>query len=72
MSVLLRCPASVPALFSRAVEHDLQTEHRVTLRRSSISSGVPLAATSVWAAVVLIEVPLIKAATVLVGRALPG
>ena len=66
MSVLLRHPATVPALFSRAVEIDPPAARGPRVRHPLLA-GAPL----FWAAVVLIEVPLVKAAAATVGLALP-
>ena len=66
MSVLLRHPATVPALFSRAVEPDPPPEPGPSPWRR-LARGAPL----LWAVVVLIEVPLVKAAAAAVGLALP-
>ena len=66
MSVLLRHPASVPALFSRAVEIDAPAARGARPWRR-LAIGQPL----FWAALVLVEVPLVKAAAAAVGLALP-
>ncbi len=73
MSVLLRNPAVVPALFSRAVDLDTAVDpagegsawHRLT-------SNPPFLAVSGWAAVMLIDIPLVKAATKAVAFHLHG
>jgi hypothetical protein len=70
MSVLLRHPAIVPALFSRAVEPDPRVEGASTLW-SRVVDRAPLAIATIWTVVVLIEVPLVKAAAAAVGLALP-
>ena len=66
MSVLLRHPASVPALFSRAmdVQHPAGRD-RPGWRR--LASSGPFVAVSGWAAVMLVDVPLVKAVTLLAG-----
>lgn len=70
MSVLLRHPGTVPALFSRAVEPDPRADDAPTPWARCLR-GLPLVATVAWAAVVLVEVPLVKAAAAAVGLALP-
>ncbi len=70
MSVLLRHPATVPALFSRSVDPELQSD-RVRAPWYRVSRGSPLALTVVWAAVILVEVPIVRAAAAAVGLALP-
>ncbi len=70
MSVLLRHPATVPALFSRAAEPDAHAPGGPGAWRR-LARSAPLAMTTAWAAVVLVEVPLVKAAAAAVGLALP-
>lgn len=65
MSVLLRHPAIVPALFSRAVDPDPRTECGPSPWKRLLR-GAPF----LWTAVVLIEVLLVKAAAATVGLAL--
>ena len=67
MSVLLRHPATVPALFSRAVDPDPRSED-ARLPWLDMLRRAPFAAAAAWIAVVLIDVPLVKVA---VGLALP-
>lgn len=73
MSVLLRHPAIVPALFSRAVEADASAPRRaVDWRR--LLAGVPAAAPSLglvsaWAAAVVVDLTLVRAAVAAVGLA---
>ncbi|WP_237476691.1 hypothetical protein [Lichenibacterium dinghuense] len=67
MSVLLRHPATVPALFSRSVDPDPRSEDARS-PWSNLARRLPLAATAAWIAVALIDVPLVKAAA---GLALP-
>ncbi len=70
MSALLRQPASVPALFSRAMDADLPAERALSAWRRLASSG-PVLAFSGWALVTLVDMPLVKAATLAVALALP-
>ncbi len=70
MSVLLRHPATVPALFSRAVEPLPRVDDAPSLWPRRVRNA-PLLVTIAWAAVVLVEVPLVKAAAAAVGLALP-
>lgn len=70
MSVLLRHPAIVPALFSRAVEPDLRVD-AASRPWSRFVGRMPLAFAAVWTAAILVEVPLVKAAAAAVGLALP-
>ena len=70
MSVLLRHPATVPALFSRASDPDPR-EEAVRTPWFRALRGSPLALAAVWTAVVLVEVPIVKAAAAAVGLALP-
>ena len=64
MSILLRQPATVPALFSRTVECD-RSPGRPTRGWPRQVRGVPLLAVSGWIAVAVVEVPLVKAAALL-------
>ena len=70
MSVLLRHPATVPALFSRAVDPDPRADSAPSAW-SRVVRRAPFVVTSAWAAVALIDVPLVKAAVAPVGLALP-
>ena len=70
MSVLLRHPATVPALFSRAVEPELRSE-RARTPWYHIGYGSPIMMAAVWTVVILIEVPIVRAAAAAVGLALP-
>ena len=70
MSVLLRHPAIVPALFSRAVEPHPRVDDAPSLWARCVRRA-PLVAAVAWTAVVLVEVPLVKAAAAAVGLALP-
>lgn len=70
MSVLLRHPATVPALFSRAVDPDPRAEGGPSAW-SRFALRAPFLVTSAWAAVALIDVPLVKAAALSAGFALP-
>lgn len=62
MSVLLRHPAAVPALFARATEPETASDpgRRRRPRRPALDAAT--LAVSVWALVVLIEIPLARAA----------
>lgn len=72
MSVLLRCPEAVPALFGGSAEADgSMVRHASRWRRLVPASPVALAAGS-CAATILIDVPLVKAAMAAVGFALRG
>ncbi|RYC30612.1 hypothetical protein D3273_18185 [Lichenibacterium minor] len=66
MSVLLRHPATVPALFSRAVDPEPPAEGR-----RGAGNALAQVTALLWAAAVLIEVPLVKAAAAAVGLTLP-
>ncbi|MGI3899948.1 MAG: hypothetical protein ACRYGP_31960 [Janthinobacterium lividum] len=70
MSALLRHPALVPALFSRAMDTDVSTEREVSIRER-LSRSAPLLAVVGWAFVLLIDVPLVKAATLLAALVRP-
>lgn len=70
MSVLLRHPASVPALFSRAMDVQLPAGHDMTGWRR-LATSAPFVAVSGWAAVMLIDVPLVKAAALVAGLGVP-
>ena len=70
MSVLLRYPATVPALFSHGVEPEPPAA-RTSSVWSRLVPRAPLVTAAAWAAVVLVEVPLVKAAAAAVGLALP-
>ena len=63
MSALLRHPALVPALFSRAMDTEVSLE-RKTSTWVRLSRSAPLLAVAGWATVMLIDVPLVKAATI--------
>jgi hypothetical protein len=71
MSALLRHPATVPALFSRAMDSDVTAEPAVS-SWSRLSPSAPLLAVAGWAFVLLIDVPLVKAATIVAAYACPG
>ncbi|RYB02005.1 hypothetical protein [Lichenibacterium ramalinae] len=70
MSVLLRHPATVPALFSRAMDAERPSEREMRAWRRMASSA-PFIAVSGWATVMLIDVPLVKAATLFAGLGFP-
>ena len=70
MSDLLRHPATVPALFSRAMDADAPAA-RAPSPWHWLTANAPLVAMSGWAAVMLIDVPLVKAATAVASLALP-
>lgn len=70
MSALLRHPALVPALFSRAMDTDVSMEREVSVW-TQLSRSAPLLAVAGWAAVLLIDVPLVKAATMFAALAHP-
>ena len=64
MSDLLRRPAVVPALFSRAMDGDLDGACAMPDSAwNRLTSSKPLLAISGWAAVMLIDIPLVKAAS---------
>ena len=64
MSILLRQPATVPALFSRAVEGD-RMQDCPTPGWRRVMQGTPLLAASGWVTMALVDVPLVKAAALL-------
>lgn len=66
MSTLLRQPATVPALFSRAMDADGPAE-RAAGRWTRLALSRPVVAIAGWAAVMLIDVPLLKAAALVSG-----
>lgn len=70
MSALLRQPASVPALFSRAMDADLPAERALSVWRR-LASSAPVLALSGWALITLVDMPLVKAAALAVAIALP-
>ena len=70
MSVLLRHPATVPALFSRVMDAELPAASELRAWRR-LASSAPLIAVAGWATVMLIDVPLVKAATLAVGLGFP-
>jgi hypothetical protein len=70
MSALLRHPALVPALFSRAMDTDVSAERETSIR-GQLSRSATLLAVAGWAIVLLIDVPLVKAATIFAALARP-
>lgn len=73
MSVLLRHPAIVPALFSRAVEAEPPAQRcAVGWRRllASVPSAAPsLGIAAAWATAVVVDLALVRAAVAAVGLA---
>ncbi len=73
MSVLLRHPHTVPALFSRGVEAEPPAAGRSAAWLRSLAgapTAVPsLGLVSAWAAAALVDVTLVKAAAAAVGLA---
>ncbi len=70
MSALLRQPATVPALFSRAMDDEASAQCESPTWRQSWR-GLPLLLAAGWAIVLLIDVPLVKAASIVAALSFP-